>query len=96
MTDDAECEPQGPAFVSPDGVLGCEAVGDIELLANEPFRGRLKGCEVSFSHEDRLTGLGCALEYMESWRLSPSSSELARASESGVEVLALTLPRRCV
>jgi hypothetical protein len=24
---------------SAEGVLGCEVVGDIELLANEPFRG---------------------------------------------------------
>ena len=31
------CEPQVPD--SADGVLGCEVVGDMELLANEPFRG---------------------------------------------------------
>lgn len=53
-----ECGPQGPATVSPEGVLGCDAVGDMELLANEPFRGRPKGCDVSFSHEERRTGLG--------------------------------------
>lgn len=43
MTEDDECDPQGPAVVSAEGVLGCDAVGDMELLAKEPFRGRLNG-----------------------------------------------------
>lgn len=43
ITDEVECDPQGPAVVSAEGVLGCDAVGDIELLAKEPFRGRLNG-----------------------------------------------------
>jgi hypothetical protein len=34
-----EWEPQGPALASAEGVVGCEVVGDMELLANEPFRG---------------------------------------------------------
>lgn len=58
MTDDVECEPQAPAPASADGVLGCEAVGDIELLANDPLRGRPRVCEVSFSHEGLRTGFG--------------------------------------
>jgi hypothetical protein len=37
--DDAECEPQGPALASAEGVDGCDVVGDIVLLANEPFLG---------------------------------------------------------
>lgn len=37
--DDEECDPQAAAPVSAEGVLGCEPVGDIELLANEPFLG---------------------------------------------------------
>ena len=36
---DEECGPQGPAPVSRAGVLGCDAVGDMELLANDPFLG---------------------------------------------------------
>jgi hypothetical protein len=39
----AEWGAQGPAPVSTEGVLGLEPVGDMELLAKEPFRGRLKG-----------------------------------------------------
>lgn len=58
--EEPECDPQGALAVSPDGVLGCEAVGDIDPLAKEPLRGRFKDCDVSFSQEDRLTGLwGC-------------------------------------
>jgi hypothetical protein len=50
-------------------VLGWEAVGDMEPLANEPFRGRLNDWEVSFSQEDRLIGLcGCAAACDESCR----------------------------
>lgn len=97
MTDEVECDPQGPAVVSPEGVLGCDAVGDIELLANEPLRGRVNGWEVSFNQEDRRTGLVWeTFEYEDSWRLSPSSSELANASESGVEVRALTFSSKRV
>jgi hypothetical protein len=59
MAEEAECEPHGPALVSAEGVLGWEVVGDIELLAKEPLRGRLKDCEVSLSHDDRRTGLVC-------------------------------------
>lgn len=58
MTEEVECDPQGPAVVSAEGVLGCDAVGDMELLAKEPLRGRLNGWEVSFSQEDRRTGFG--------------------------------------
>ncbi len=59
MTEDVECDPQGTLPLSADGVLGCDPVGDIELLANEPLRGRGRGCEVvSLSQEDRRTGLG--------------------------------------
>lgn len=89
IADEAECDPQGPAVLSADGVVGCEAVGDIEVLANEPFRGRARGCEVSLSQDERLTGFGCGA-YANSGRWSASSSELARASESGVDVLAFT------
>lgn len=61
MTDEVECEPHVPAPVSADGVLGCDAVGDMELLANDPLRGRPSDCDVSFNHEGRRTGLGgCA------------------------------------
>ncbi len=33
--EDGTCEPQVPD--SADGVVGCDVVGDIELLAKEPF-----------------------------------------------------------
>lgn len=52
-----EAEPQRPPVLSADGVPGCEVVGDIELLANEPFLGRGICCEVSCSHDARRTGL---------------------------------------
>jgi hypothetical protein len=74
-----------------EGVLGWDVVGDMELLAKDPFRGRLRGADVSFSQEARRTGFtGCARDWEASWRWSPSSSELASASESGVDVLAFT------
>lgn len=82
------------APVSVDGVVGWDAVGDIVLLAKEPLRGCVKGWVVSFSQEARRTGLwGVAAGMVCSWRcwLSPSSSELARASESGVDRLPLSL-----
>ena len=62
MADGAGCDPQEPGPVSPEGVLGCDAVGDMEPLAMEPLRGRAKVEEdVSLSHEDRRTGFcGCA------------------------------------
>lgn len=41
MTEEVEWEPQGPPPASADGVLGCDPVGDMELLANDPLRGRL-------------------------------------------------------
>jgi hypothetical protein len=37
LEDGGTCEPQVPD--SADGVLGWEVVGDIELLAKDPFRG---------------------------------------------------------
>lgn len=86
------CAPHAP--VSVDGVVGCEAVGDIVLLAKEPLRGWVKGWVVSFSQDARRTGLcGGAAGMVFSCRcwLSPSSSELARASESGVDRLPLSL-----
>lgn len=43
MLDDCACEVQVDVPGSPEGVLGCEAVGDIGLLAKEPFRGRASG-----------------------------------------------------
>ncbi len=58
----------------------------MELLANESFLGRTAAaCEVSFSQEARRAGLGgCTAGGGGSWRCeSGSSSELARASESG-------------
>jgi hypothetical protein len=58
---EAEWVPQVPGPVSPDGVVGCDAVGDIEPLAIDPLRGRAKGADVSFSQDDRRVGLaGCA------------------------------------
>jgi hypothetical protein len=85
--DGVEWEPQAAAPDSAEGVLGCDVVGDMELLANDPFRGRGGGCVVSFSHEARRTGFcGCASGCGASWRCkSLSSSELANASESGVD-----------
>lgn len=95
IAEDVECDPQGPGLCSAEGVEGCDVVGDMEPLANDPLRGRLNVCEVSFSQEDRLTGLGgWAAVCDDSCRWSPSSSELARASESGVDVRALTLSSR--
>lgn len=49
---DVVCAFQAP--ISAAGVLGFDAVGDMELLANEPFLGW--GCVVSFSHEARRVG----------------------------------------
>lgn len=65
-------------------------------LAKEPFLGRGTCCDVSFSHEARRTGLwggatGCVGS---GTRPSASSSELAKASESGVEVRALNFSSR--
>jgi hypothetical protein len=62
------------------------------LLANEPFLGWPKGWVVSLSQEARRAGFcaGAAVGGI-SWRFdSGSSSELAKASESGVERLALS------
>lgn len=96
VVDDVDAwEPQVP--VSAEGVLGCDVVGDIELLANEPLRGWLRGCVVSLSQEARRTGLcAAAAGGLFSWRCwgSPSSSELASASESGVDCLPLSLSSR--
>lgn len=88
MAAEAECEPQSPPVASVEGVPGCEVVGDMELLANEPFLGRGTCCDVSFSHEARRTGLwggatGCVGS---GTRPSASSSELAKGSDSGVNV----------
>ncbi len=82
-----EWEPHVPTPGSAEGVLGCEAVGDMEPLAKDSFLERTAAaCEVSFSHEARRVGLGGGTAGSEgSWRCgSPSSSELASASESGV------------
>lgn len=62
------------------------------LLANEPFLGWPKGWVVSLSQEARRAGF-CAGAMVggTSWRFeSGSSSELAKASESGVERLGLS------
>jgi hypothetical protein len=77
---------------SPEGVVGCEVVGDIELLAKDPFLWfwrAMGGCDVSFNQDARRTGFGgWAGGGKLSWRLlSGSSSELAIASESGVDLL---------
>lgn len=40
MAAEAECEPHSPPVASAEGVPGCEVVGDLELLAKEPFLGR--------------------------------------------------------
>lgn len=69
IVDDVECEPQAPAPVSAEGVLGLDPVGDIELLAKDSLRGRLMGWDVSLSHDDRRTGFcGGAVVYEASWR----------------------------
>ena len=87
--EEAECDPQGPGTDSAEGVLGCDVVGDMELLANEPFLGwgGTGADEVSFNHEARRTGFWSWTECDKgSWRWgSASSSELAKASESGVD-----------
>lgn len=82
--------PQVPDSV--EGVLGCELVGDLVLLANE----LLRNCGivwVSFNQEVRRTDLCAGAEVIICSILwaSASSSELARASESGVARLALSL-----
>ena len=69
--EDPECAPQALTPASTDGVLGWEAVGDIELLANDPFLGCGGGCccDVSFNHDARRTGLGGWTEVgIFSWR----------------------------
>ncbi len=53
--DGVEWVPQAPD--SADGVLGCDVVGDMELLANDPFRGRGTDCVVSFNQDARRAGL---------------------------------------
>lgn len=53
---EAECEPHNPPVASAEGVPGWEVVGDLELLAKEPFLGRGTCCDMSFSHEARRTG----------------------------------------
>ena len=57
------------------------------LLANDSFLGRGGAGDVSLSHEARRTGFWCWVGWDRgSWRcISGSSSELAIASESGVE-----------
>ena len=45
-----------PTADSADGVVGCDVVGDIELLANEPLRGGAVACEVSVNQDARRTG----------------------------------------
>lgn len=42
-TDGAEIGPHGEPLTSAKGGLGCVAVGDIELLANDSLRGRVSG-----------------------------------------------------
>lgn len=61
--DEEEWEPQGPAPASVAGVLGCEAVGDMELLANDPFLGwGSVTWVVSFNHDARRTGFGGCID----------------------------------
>jgi hypothetical protein len=48
------CVPQ--VLDSAEGVLGCDVVGDIELEANEPFRGGGPDWVVSFNQEALLVG----------------------------------------
>lgn len=43
LKDEAEWEPQGPPLASAEGVLGCEPVGDMVLLANDSLRGLVIG-----------------------------------------------------
>lgn len=87
-----ECVPH--VLDSAEGVLGCDAVGDIELEAKEFFRGGAPVCVVSFSQEALRVGFGGWVTGRGfSWR-SPSSSELARASESGVDRLPLNLSNK--
>lgn len=43
MAAEAECDPHSPPVASVEGVPGCEAVGDMEPLAKEPFLGRETG-----------------------------------------------------
>jgi hypothetical protein len=50
MTDE---EPQAVVPASAEGVVGFEPVGDMEPLANDPFRGRAGGCDVSLSQDGR-------------------------------------------
>jgi hypothetical protein len=76
---------------SAEGVLGCDAVGDIELDAKEFFLGGGPDCVVSLSQEALRVGFGgCTTGTGCSCR-SISSSELASASESGVDRLPLNL-----
>jgi hypothetical protein len=56
---DVGCDPQAAAPDSAEGVLGCEAVGDMELLANDPFLGRIPAGDVSVNQEVRRTGFCC-------------------------------------
>lgn len=54
------CAPHGVAPSSADGVVGCEVVGDMELLAKELFLGCANGAwDVSLSQDARRTGLCC-------------------------------------
>lgn len=97
MAEEAECVPHGPPPVSPDGVPGCEEVDDIVLLAKEPFLWGLGTWgDVSVNQDARRTGwCGRRAVWVGSGtRWSLSSSELANASESGVEVRPLSLSRR--
>lgn len=43
-------------LASADGVVGCEAVGDIELLAKDALRGATNGCVMSFNQDERRAG----------------------------------------
>lgn len=87
----AEVEPQVVAPASTEGVLGWEAVGDMELLANDSFR-RYPTWDGSFNHELRRGGFWRdEMDWERSW--PASSSELATASEmeSGVARRAFSL-----
>ena len=54
------CVPQVLELVSAAGVLGCEAVGDMPLLAKDDFLAcGMLGCEVSFNQDARRTGFCC-------------------------------------
>lgn len=63
---DAVREPHVATPDSAEGVGGREVVGDMELLANDPFLGRAAGtCDVSLSQDARRTGLwGCTVGAM--------------------------------